>query len=322
MTEEEDNKMAERWQKDAEGIIIFTGLFSAAVAALLAVTVADLKPNSQDTSAFYLKKMYELQVLVDTNASRSSIPSTPAQPDPFSPPKYSIWVNSFWFLSLVISLTCAMVATLLQQWARRYLRITQRPRYSPHEQARIRAFFAEGVDKLQLSWAVEALPTLIHMSVFLFFAGLLIYLFNVNHTVFKAVVWSIAVSGVAYLFITLMPLLRRESPYYTPLFSIIELLWDMEELAENAVRKRASDLDGQVLKWIFDTVVGDHELAQFFENIPGFCRSSPSVVDEPLDRLYTLGKDKLSQAVTKFLERTWSSNFVSDSDKIRRLVAC
>jgi hypothetical protein len=26
MTEEEDNKMAERWQKDAEGIIIFVSL--------------------------------------------------------------------------------------------------------------------------------------------------------------------------------------------------------------------------------------------------------------------------------------------------------
>ncbi|KAF8475305.1 hypothetical protein DFH94DRAFT_760562, partial [Russula ochroleuca] len=35
--EGEDKNMAERWQKDADGILIFTGLFSAAVAALLAV---------------------------------------------------------------------------------------------------------------------------------------------------------------------------------------------------------------------------------------------------------------------------------------------
>jgi hypothetical protein len=70
MTEEEDNKVAEVWQKVADGIIIFvsplafftslhtprkihsTGLFSAAVAALAAVSVVDLQPNSQDTSAF------------------------------------------------------------------------------------------------------------------------------------------------------------------------------------------------------------------------------------------------------------------------------
>ncbi|KAI0246412.1 hypothetical protein BJV78DRAFT_1135221, partial [Lactifluus subvellereus] len=174
MADEEDNKMAERWQKDADGILIFTGLFSAAVAALLAVTVLDLKQNPQDTSAFYLEQIYQFQVLANSNVPR---PSTPAQPPSFSAPKYTIWVNSLWFLSLAMSLTGAMLATLQQQWARRYLRMTQPPRSSPHERARMREFFSNGVDKLRFSWAVEAVPTLIHMSLFLFFIGLLIYLF-------------------------------------------------------------------------------------------------------------------------------------------------
>ncbi|KAH9972305.1 hypothetical protein BGW80DRAFT_1173363, partial [Lactifluus volemus] len=120
MAEEEDKKMADRWTKDADGIIIFTGLFSAAVAALLALTVPSLIPASQDTSAFYLQNIYMLQTLSDPNISRPFIPSTPVQPPHFSPPTYAIWVNSLWFLSLAISLTCAMVATLLQQWSRRY----------------------------------------------------------------------------------------------------------------------------------------------------------------------------------------------------------
>ncbi|KAH9952546.1 hypothetical protein BGW80DRAFT_618337 [Lactifluus volemus] len=68
MAEEEDNKVADRWQKDADGILIFTGLFSAAIAALVAVSVQDLKPNSQDTSAFYLGKIFQL--LADPNVSR------------------------------------------------------------------------------------------------------------------------------------------------------------------------------------------------------------------------------------------------------------
>ncbi|KAI0245385.1 hypothetical protein BJV78DRAFT_1096577, partial [Lactifluus subvellereus] len=68
-----------------------------------------------------------------------------------------------WFLSLVISLTCAMLATLLQQWSRRYLKMTR-----PQQCTRMRAFFAHGVDKFHLSWMVEALPTLIHTSLFLF----------------------------------------------------------------------------------------------------------------------------------------------------------
>ncbi|KAH9972292.1 hypothetical protein BGW80DRAFT_1120412, partial [Lactifluus volemus] len=121
MTEEADNKMADRWQKDADGILIFTGLFSASLAAFLTVSIQDLKPNSQDTSAFYLANIYQL--LADPNVSRASILATPVQPPSFSPSKSAIWVNSLWFLSLVISLTCALLATLLQQWARRYVTI-------------------------------------------------------------------------------------------------------------------------------------------------------------------------------------------------------
>ncbi|KAI0250934.1 hypothetical protein BJV78DRAFT_1127104, partial [Lactifluus subvellereus] len=214
IAEEQDNKMAERWQKDAEGILVFTGLFSAAVAALVAVTVQDLKKNSQDTSAFYLENIYQL--LADPNVSRSSILSTPAKPPPFSPPNYAIWVNSLWFLTLAISLTCAMLATLLQQWARRYLKVTQPLRDSPHDRARIRAFFSHGVERFHLSWAVEVLPTLIHLSLFLFFTGLLIYLFNIHHTVFRAVAWWVGVSTATYLLITFVPIFHPESPYRTP----------------------------------------------------------------------------------------------------------
>ncbi|KAH9959556.1 hypothetical protein BGW80DRAFT_107640 [Lactifluus volemus] len=92
MSQEEDNKMADRWQKDADSILIFTGLFSAAVAALLAVSIQDLRPNPQDTVAFYLANIYQL--LADPNISRASTLATPATPPPFSPPRYAIWVNS------------------------------------------------------------------------------------------------------------------------------------------------------------------------------------------------------------------------------------
>ncbi|KAH9963420.1 hypothetical protein BGW80DRAFT_1210356, partial [Lactifluus volemus] len=114
MSQEEDDKMANRWQKDADGILIFTGLFSVAVAVLLTVSTQDLRPNSQATSEFYLANIYQL--LADPNISRVSILATPATLPPFSPPKFAIWVNSLWFLSLLISLTCAFLATMLQQW--------------------------------------------------------------------------------------------------------------------------------------------------------------------------------------------------------------
>jgi hypothetical protein len=172
---EEDKKVVEGWKAYADGILIFTGLFSAAVASLISVSIQDIRPNPQDTSNFHLANIY--QVIADPNRLNISLPSSPPA---FSPPTYAICVNAFWFLSLVISLTCALLATLLQQWARRYLKVTQSPRYSPHKRAQIRAFFFEGVDKFLLPWAVEALPTLLHASLFLFFAGLVVFLCNVN----------------------------------------------------------------------------------------------------------------------------------------------
>ena len=174
------------------------------------MSIQDLQQNPQDTSNFYLANMYRATIY--PNASSS----LPASPPPFTPPNYAVWVNAFWFLSLVISITCALLATLLQQWARRYLKVTQ-PRYSPHKRARIRAFFAEGVDKFLLPWAVEALPTMLHISLFLFFSGLAVFLWNVNLTIFKLVLSWIGLCTAIYGCITFIPVFRHDSPYHTPL---------------------------------------------------------------------------------------------------------
>ena len=234
MTEEEDKKMAESWKSDAEGILVFvrlhllvpffkpthesqTGLFSAAVASLISVSIQDIQQNPQDTSNFYLANIYQL--LAETNQSNVSI-SLPTSPPPFSPPTFAVWVNSLWFLSLAISITCALLATLLQQWARRYLKVTQ-TRSSLHKRARIRSFFAEGVKKSLLPLAVEALPTLIHVSLVMFFAGLAVFLWNVNLTIFKVVLSWISICTALYGCITLVPIFRHDSPYYSPLTSLM-----------------------------------------------------------------------------------------------------
>ncbi|KAN0140440.1 hypothetical protein V8E53_001649, partial [Lactarius tabidus] len=210
MATEEDKKMADSWKDDADGILIFTGLFSAAVASLISVSIQDLQQNPQDTSNFYLANTY--QAMINPN----SLNSLPTSPPPFAPPNYAVWVNTLWFLSLVISITCALLATLLQQWARQYLKVTQ-PRYSPHKRARIRAFFAEGVDKFLLPWAVEALPAMLHLSLFLFFAGLAVFLWNVNLTIFKLVLSWVGLCTALYGCISFVPVFCHDSPYHTPL---------------------------------------------------------------------------------------------------------
>jgi len=62
----------------------------------------------------------------------------------------------------------------------------------------MRAFFAGGVEKMHIPWAVEGLPMLLHLSLFLFFGGLAIFLFNVDHEVFTYVICWIGVFSTAY----------------------------------------------------------------------------------------------------------------------------
>jgi Family of unknown function (DUF6535) len=313
------------------------------------VTVLDLKPNPQDISAFYLENIYKLQFSADANPSQSPVPVTPATPPPFSPPNYVIWVNSLWFLSLTISLTCAMLATMLQQWARRYLRITQKPRYTPHDGARIRAFFARGVKTLRFSVVTGAITALIHFSLFLFFIGLLIYLRNNNFTVFCAMVWWVTISTMVYLVITIMPILRVDSPYYSPLSPLVFRLYavllysiccskhlrrlattyfsglsrGIEKMAGKKVIKESLKVDSFILKWTFDAhaFASDDQQDQFFEHIYGFY-SSNKVVRNPLRCLATLGSRRFSSALVAFLNRTLSSSSVSDLDKVKRFIMC
>ncbi|KAH9056360.1 hypothetical protein EDB87DRAFT_1238152 [Lactarius vividus] len=332
MAEEEDKKMAESWKADADGILVFTGLFSASVAALVAISIQDLRPNSQDTSAFYLQNIYQL--LSDPNRSNPTIPSTPANPPAFSPPTYAVWVNTLWFLSLAISLTCGLLATLLQQWARRYIKITQ-TRYSPHKRARIRAFFAEGIEKLHLPWAVEALPTLLHLSLFLFFAGLLIFLFNINHTVFGVVTcpyyaplslsaWFL-VCGILYVITKLLSLLFMKCTGYYDLklhdlqFRFWRWLQDgIGGAAEDAALKRSSEIDGRSFQWMVDSLDEDHELEQFFAGIPGFFKST--VIKDP-QNAFRNGWTP-SGTLLELVNRTLSSHTLSDLAKRRRITVC
>ncbi|KAN0140519.1 hypothetical protein V8E53_001728 [Lactarius tabidus] len=357
MATEEDKKIVENWKADADGILIFTGLFSAVVASFISVSIQDIQENPQDTSNFYLANIY--QTLADPNSSNiSSLP--PASPPPFSPPNSAVWVNALWFLSLVISLTCALLATLLQQWARRYLKITQ-SRYSPHKRARIRAFFAEGVEKCLLPWTVETLPTLLHLSLFLFFAGLVVFLCNVNFTIFKLVLSWVGLCTTLYGCITCMPIIRHDSPYRTPLslpawhivtgmlFSVyVFLRWfnesvrlrsssylrfrylqgncrkslvqGMQKTIEETALNSPSEIDTRAFVWTFDCLDEDHELEQFFSSLPGF-RSS-NVVHDPLPSLTEEQKWKFYEAFDGLLDRTFSSDLLPVPVKNRRAMIC
>ena len=322
------------------------------------MSLTDLKPPPQSASEFYLEKIHAR--LANTDPSYDPLLDTAAKPPTFSPPRYAIWVNSLWFLSFTISLTYATLAMMLQQWGRRYIRVTQQLRSSPHNRARLRAFFSDAIDGLHVLWVIEGVRAMIHLSMFLFFAGLLIYLFNICHAVFVAVVWWMALSAVVYVSFTLLPIFRPNSPYYAPLsptlwflfactsFAVFQVLSsevfrflgpnavehfrglrdyyrkrfseDIRKIAEENASQQSPVIDIRVLESTFHDLSEDGAWERFFEAVPGFLNSK--LVNGVKDHLPEEFRRKFEQALGGFLDRTFSFNSVTESVRGRRLVIC
>jgi magnesium-transporting ATPase (P-type) len=166
-------------------------LFSAALATLLTVTLPELSPDPQEKTTFYLENIYKLQVqaLGDPN---TPLPSVPAQPPPFSPPKHAIWVNSLLALSLCINLFTAIVAIAAWRWMSLGILYADSEENKPQLRARVQ----EVVDYEFRTWrrAISLVVTImVYLSAWCFFMGISIYGFYLNRIVFAVV---FAVGGV------------------------------------------------------------------------------------------------------------------------------
>jgi hypothetical protein len=209
-----------------------SGLFSAAVAALLTVSIPELKPNSQEISVFYLANIYEL--FGNPNASHPSIPTALSKPPAFSPPKYAIWVNLLWFLSLAVSLSSATVAMIFRNWGVHYIEVTQWPLGTPAKRAQMHAIFTkENPGPYVTLWGTTKGPTYLHFSLLLFVIGATIYLFNINRSVFYAVVWWVGYMAILYaharfpvLFLFLLKPVIQQMLLLTGLHLTVTLLYD------------------------------------------------------------------------------------------------
>ena len=325
---------------------------------MLTISFPDLKPNSQDTSAFYLQNIYQFQAFGNPNVSHLPIPSALAKPPAFSPPRYAIWVNSLWFLSLIVSLSGALVATLYRNWAVQYISITQPPWYTLAERARVRALFAKGNPGPYTIWGTGEESNYLHFSVLLFVVGSLIYLFNINRNVFYAVALWVGYLAVYYTIGTFSVFVRPNTLFHTPLsqlalntylsisyvvFQVCSCILplhglrddfrryyhDLRERYEDGILKGkrrqaheiafkpSSEVDTLILERLLLALDEDPALETFFDAIPGFCNSRLCIL--PLS--YSVRK-KFRQVLDGFLNRTFSSNLVSESVRVSRVITC
>ena len=274
------------------------GLFSAALTTFVLDSKQDLRPSSADETVYYLQQhstiLSQISVQLSSIAPQVPIPSTPPPPFPvFNPSASDVRVNVFWFISLVFGLLAALLAILVQQWVRDYMHVFQR--YGdPLKSSRLRQYLYEGCEGWYMPMVAEVVPAFLHISLFLFFAGLCDSLLSINTKVALSTIVPIGISGLLYIFTTFAPIIYPQSPYQNPFSGVFWYLFQksrgrrfrdrgsdgemksvstdmaqgqMQFAMEETVARR--DRDERAIRWLIDNLTEDAEMEKFLSAIPG-----------------------------------------------------
>ncbi|KAG8731112.1 hypothetical protein FRC11_005065, partial [Ceratobasidium sp. 423] len=210
--------------------LVFAALFSAVSTTFVVESSKNLQPDPAAMSATTLQEISQILRVMSNNQSGASIPESPSEAD-FKPSAAAIWVNALWFLSLALSVSVSLVTMLAKQWCYSYMsgRAGQ-----PHLQARTRQRRLEELERWKMPEILAILPVFMHLSLFLFFVGLIIYLWDTHVGVAIPVLVTTAFTGTFYATTTLLPITYELCPYATPLSQFIKACPNAFEVFKNA----------------------------------------------------------------------------------------
>ena len=270
------------------------GLFSGVLTAFVVPKIQDLKVNPAIQSVYYQNQSVQMldQISQQLASVDSQAPTNFTSPSPYPAFHASASdrrVNIFWLISLVCSLSAALLATLVQQWVRSYIRKSS----NPLKTARIRLFLLEGTERIPM--VAEVVPGLIHISLILFFWGLGDLILHIDKGVFVATVAPLVVCVSLYLYCVVAPIWKPQSPYRTPFSGIIWYLIrklyrspycsrfvgkvvKLANMASMAARQEKFAMeetedrkkrDVRAIQWLVDNINGSNEMQTFILAIPG-----------------------------------------------------
>jgi Family of unknown function (DUF6535) len=316
------------------------------VAAFITILSFPLLQRSPTDTTNLLLTQISQQLAANSNGTTLSTPLIASIPDQssFTPTASAVRVNVLWFVSLALSTVSALWATLMQQWTRRYVQAAVRP-YAPPNRARIRAFFAEGVEKFGLGAAVEMLPAFLHASFLVFYVGLVDFFYPINRVVAHCLLALVIIGLALYVVLSIMPLYYPNSPYQTPLSSFLWFVRASAPLVKDWIHRKGDDMrkrrinislgmrralektafgldwkrDARALRWTLISLDGDHELEEEFLNaLPGAFKNSTSQYSKGLGKKM----HKAINTVTHELLTTCSSNLLPEQIRKQRRAAC
>ncbi|KAJ7486953.1 hypothetical protein FB451DRAFT_1554099 [Mycena latifolia] len=340
--EKYDKALVESWKSDMEGMLIFAGLFSAILTAFLIESYKTLTPDPGDDIVRLLAQISLQLAGISNGTSVEIVPS-----DPFVPQLTSLVCNALWFVSLGLSLSCALIATLVEQWAREFQHKSEM-RSAPIIRARIFSYLYYGLKRFNMPAVVELIPLLLHASLIIFFVGLVAFLIPVNTGIMILSVFLLALVTIVYVVFTLLPLFYLDCPYRTPLSSG---LWRtfaalgslsrhnpakhsnkspievsmVDVMGAEALRRseQRNVRDHRALCWTVRSLTDDAELEPFVEGIPDVLWSSHgrrSAFNEHMKALLNNPEVRLLHRLEHFL-RSCDSDLLSPEIQSRRSIS-
>jgi Family of unknown function (DUF6535) len=167
---------------------------------LTAFLVESRKDLKEDPQEHLLKEII--------NILRNTSDTSTFQPDPSS-----LNVNSLWFASLTLTLISALGGVLAKGWLAKYNPASNREQSSDACERHLRAVRAR---QWKLEPFITGIPLLIQVSLFLFFAGLIIQILDNDVRIWSIVIILVGLVALMYLVGTWLPWFSPACPFQTP----------------------------------------------------------------------------------------------------------
>jgi hypothetical protein len=175
----------------------------------------DLKADPNERTQQLLEAI--LHKMSDPSSPTDSLPSLP-----FSASTSVVITNTLFFLSLCVSLLAALGAILIKQWARNFY-IGLHHITSPRRRARERYRRAKAIKEYKFTLIIAWIPMMLHVSLFLFLAGLVIWLGSQNTIVFITISIVCGSSLMIYILGAVIPSFDQNAPFKWPVASLLRM---------------------------------------------------------------------------------------------------
>ena len=192
------------------------GLFSAVLTAFNVQSYQLLTPPPTTDPVIVALERISAQLSsfsVNPPSVNSTHPAFVYDPAPLPAPQYAVWLNTLWFASLICSLSAASVGIMVKQWLNEYSAgLSGKSR----QIARLRQLRLNGLQRWRVKEIVAVLPILLQVASALFFAGLLVLLWQLNQVVATVSTVLVGLLVVFSLSTIVLPSIATGCAYLSP----------------------------------------------------------------------------------------------------------